>query len=46
MLFINATGITKIEDEKLTQWLGGEADAVPPAVLDCVVTVPVGQSGP
>ena len=30
----------------MTLWLGDEAEAVPRAVLNCVVTVPVGDSGP
>jgi hypothetical protein len=43
---VYAAGVTKIHNEHLTKWLGGEDDVVPPAVLDCVLTVPVGRDGP
>ena len=33
---VYAAGVTKIDNEQLTKWLGGEDDVVPPAVLDCV----------
>ena len=36
-------GVTEINRELLTQWFDQE---VPAPVLDCVVTVPVGQDGP
>ena len=32
--------------ELLTEWLQDSEEAVPPVVLDCVVTVPVGEDGP
>ena len=35
-----------IDNEQLPKWLGGEDDVVPPVVLDCVLTVPVGRNGP
>ena len=43
---VYAAGVTKIDNEQLTTWLGGEDDVVPPAVLDCVLTVPIGRDGP
>ena len=43
---VYAAGVTKIDNEQLTKWLGGEDDVVPPAVLDCVLTVPIGRDGP
>ena len=43
---VYAAGVSKIDNEHLTKWLGGEDDVVPPAVLDCVLTVPVGRDGP
>ena len=43
---VYAAGVSKIDSEHLTKWLGGEDDVVPPAVLDCVLTVPVGRDGP
>ena len=39
---VYATAVAKIDAEQLTLWLGDEEEAVPRAVLDCVVTVPVG----
>ena len=39
-------GLTEINRELLTEWLNNEDSAVPPPVLDCVVTVPVGNEGP
>lgn len=43
---VYAAGVAEINQEILTEWLAGEDSAVPPVVLDCVVTVPVGQQGP
>ena len=43
---VYAGGVTQIDSERLTAWLGGEDDVVPPVVLDCVLTVPVGRDGP
>ena len=43
---VYATAVVNIDADQLTLWLGDEAEAVPRAVLDCVVTVPVGDSGP
>ena len=43
---VYATAVAKIDAEQLTLWLGDKEEAVPRVVLDCVVTVPVGDSGP
>ena len=43
---VYAAGVAEINQEILTQWLAGQDSAVPPVVLDCVVTVPVGHGGP
>ena len=39
-------GLTEINRDLLTEWLNDQDSAVPPPVLDCVVTVPVGNQGP
>eukprot|EP00435_Cladocopium_sp_Y103_P016526 s1305_g4.t1 len=46
IVYANAKAVDKVDADKLTEWLGGEDDVVPEPVLDCVVTVPVGQDGP
>jgi len=40
---VYAAGVTEINRELLTEWLDQQ---VPQPVLDCVVTVPVGEGGP
>ena len=39
-------GVAEINRQLLSEWLQQEESAVPPLVSDCVVTVPVGDSGP
>ncbi|CAJ1441410.1 unnamed protein product [Effrenium voratum] len=39
-------GVAEINRQLLSEWLQQEESAAPPVVLDCVVTVPVGDSGP
>ena len=41
-----AAGVAEINRELLTEWLQDTEEAVPPSVLDCVITVPVGEDGP
>ena len=43
---VYAAGVAEINRELLTEWLQDAEEAVPPVVLDCVVTVPVGEDGP
>ena len=43
---VYAAGVAEINRELLTEWLQDADEAVPPVVLDCVVTVPVGEDGP
>ena len=43
---VYAAGVAEINRELLTEWLQDSEEAVPPVVLDCVVTVPVGEDGP
>ena len=43
---VYAAGVAEINRELLMEWLQDSEEAVPPAVLDCVVTVPVGEDGP
>ena len=39
-------GLAEINRELLTGWLPDGEEAVPSVILDCVVTVPVGEDGP
>ena len=43
---VYAEGVSEINRAVLTEWLQEQECAVPPPVLDCVVTVPVGTAGP
>ena len=43
---VYAAGVAEINRELLTEWLQDTEEAVPPSVLDCVITVPVGEDGP
>lgn len=43
---VYAAGVAQIDRDLLTGWLGDEKSKYTPAVLDCVITVPVGESGP
>ena len=43
---VYAAGVAEINRELLTEWLQDAEEAVPPAVLDFVVTVPIGEDGP
>ena len=43
---VYAEGVSEINRAVLTEWLQDQECAVPPPVLDCVVTVPVGTAGP
>ena len=43
---VYATGVEEINRELLTEWMAGAEELVPPVVLDCVVSVPVGEEGP
>lgn len=39
-------GVEEISEQLLTEWMDGAEERVPPVVLDCVVSVPVGEEGP
>ena len=43
---VYAAGVKEINRELLTEWMAGAEELVPPVVLDCVVSVPVGEEGP